>query len=83
MRMSGNKLNEEEMKNVSGGTGAAEAKFSDLENYPTEQKACPVCGSNKLVYKTFVASDGVTTKIGQACDAGHQWTFGTKTGIKN
>ena len=80
------KLTNEELKNVSGGVsaGASEIKgIFGMENFDTEQKKCRKCGGNKLIYKTFLADDGVTTKIGQLCEnCGDAWTFGNKTGIK-
>ena len=81
MKMDKNKsLNSEEMKKVSGGVGGANSG-TYMENYPTEQKTCPKCGSSKLAYKTFPTGDGKTGKIGQFCECGNAWTFGDKTSV--
>ena len=87
MNMKNNKLNEQDMKDVSGGTAASETNgiigIIGMENFDVEQKKCARCGSDKLIYRTFLADDGVTTKIGQLCGAcGQAWTIGNKTGIK-
>lgn len=79
------KLTNEELKNVSGGVSAGVSEIKGIigmENFDTEQKKCPKCGGNQLIYRTFLADDSVTTKIGQLCKCGYAWTFGNKTGIK-
>ena len=82
--MCGKILKNEELKKVTGGVGASEITgIIGMENYDNEQKKCPQCGKEKLMYKHFLADDGVTTKIGQLCqDCGYAWTIGNRTGIK-
>lgn len=67
----------EEMDAVTGGTSQQYQSVTGLSNYATEQKTCPVCGSTRLMYKTFAFEDGKTGKIGQCCENGHSWTFGS------
>ena len=75
-------LEEENLKNISGGAGASVSKsVSGVDNYPAEQKICPKCGSQKLTYKTFITNDGKGTKIGQVCECGAEWTFGNSVGV--
>lgn len=82
--MTGKKaLDDNVLGKVTGGAGCSrDSVIIGMDNYDKEQSNCPKCGSKKLSYKTFVADDGKTTKIGQLCECGHSWTFGNKTGIK-
>ncbi|GEM_PF-1796034 len=77
------KLSTEELKNITGGNTAKGSEIIGIigmENYDTEQKKCPKCQGTKLMYRTFIADDGKTTKIGQICECGYAWTIGNKTG---
>ncbi|MBQ9604033.1 MAG: hypothetical protein IJR45_01320 [Firmicutes bacterium] len=79
----GTNINEEALKTVTGGAGttAPGSKVSGVECYGVEQKICPICGSNQLVYKTFITDDGKGTRTGQHCACGCEWIFGSRVGI--
>ena len=79
----GKTISEENLKKVSGGAGTSSAAsaVSGVAHYDAEQKACPKCGSKKLMYKNFTTDDGKGTVIGQCCENGHEWTFGNKIGV--
>ena len=73
-------VKEEDLQKVTGGAGGEITGIIGMENYAVEQKRCPGCGGNKLVYRDFIADDGVTTKPGQLCECGYSWTVGNTKG---
>lgn len=80
MRMDKSKnISSEAMRNVTGGTAVP---VSAAVNYTNEQKVCPGCGSNRLVYSNIAVGDGVHGMMGQRCtECGEVWSFGSKTSI--
>ena len=78
-------LGDEELKNVSGGAGAApEIKVTGVKNYSSMQNKCPDCGSQNIVYHTFTADDNIHTIIGQLCqNCNSSWSVGSNYGLKN
>ncbi|MBQ9519051.1 MAG: hypothetical protein IJR59_04065 [Firmicutes bacterium] len=66
----GEGINEEQLKNVTGGTG-----IIGMDNFESLLKKCPKCGGIKISKKTFIADDGKTSVPGQLCSCGYSWTY--------
>ncbi len=66
----GKNIDDEQLKNITGGTG-----IIGMENYDSQLKTCPKCGGHTIDIREFIADDGVTKVSGQLCKCGYSWTF--------
>ncbi len=66
---SGKRMNDEQLKNVTGGKG-----IIGMENYDTLLKKCPKCGGTEISQREFIADDGISRVSGQLCKCGFSWT---------
>lgn len=74
----GKKLNENELKNVSGGTGGSPTVKAVGNPYrmPCRQERCVRCNSTSLTDQLFTMDNGRTVYQGQECVCGNVMIYG-------
>ncbi len=79
--MSGRTLSENELKNVSGGTGNAQGcsvkAVGNALKVAGKQTKCPKCGSTALTDQRFTTDNGMTVFEGQECSCGCAMVYGS------
>lgn len=76
-----NRVDEEIMKKITGGTleVSRETSADEMECFPAAQQECPICHGTLLDYKFYVLGNHKQCRMGQKCLAqgcGYSWTFG-------